>query len=91
MNFRTILQCAAFVVQGWLILLALLLGVHFEIARLLCGICVLGVYLTAGIFVVFKLALWLWKWSGRLASLIVRDSAVVELADILPEEKRGQA
>lgn len=91
MNFRLLLQSAVFITQGFGLLLALSLAVHFEIARLLFAILAAGIYLMAEVFVLAKIAQRLWQWSDKVASTILR-LCTGTVQDLQAEtEKRGEA
>jgi hypothetical protein len=56
LSFRLLLQSGVFIAQGFGLLVALSVAVHFEIARLLLAICVAGICLMAEVFVLAKIA-----------------------------------
>jgi hypothetical protein len=88
MNLHLVLKSVVFIVEGLLLLLALAATVHFEIGRLLFAIAVGAVCAFGEIFVVVKICQRLWKWSGRITSILARDrasSVELEAAD------RGEA
>ena len=91
MTYRLLLQSAVFIVQGFGLLVALSVAVHFEIARLLLAISVGGICLMAEVFVLAKIAQRLWQWSDKVASTILRLGTGTG-PDLQAEtEKRGEA
>jgi hypothetical protein len=75
MNLHLVLKSVVFIVEGLLLLLALVATVHFEIGRLLFAIVVGAVCAFGEIFVIAKIAQRLWRWSGRISSMLARDRA----------------
>jgi len=74
MNCRLLLQSILFVAEGLLIILLLTAALDFEPARLVFAITVTAFCLVVEIFVVVKVAQRLWKWSGRVAGLVIREN-----------------
>jgi hypothetical protein len=75
MNSHLVLKSVVFIVEGLLLLLALAATVHFEMGRLLFAIAVGAVCAFGEIFVVVKISQRLWRWSGRITSMLARDRA----------------
>jgi hypothetical protein len=91
MNPRLLLQSVVFVVEGLLLVLVFSAALHFEIARLLFAIAIAALCLIAEVFVVVKAARRLWKWSGRLADVIVRYGSVKVIRAATAAGNRGEA
>ncbi|MGB6691101.1 MAG: hypothetical protein WBE76_24980 [Terracidiphilus sp.] len=91
MNLRLLLQSVVFVVEGLLLVLVFSAVLHFEIARLLFAIAIAVLCLIAEVFVVVKAARHLWKWSGRLADVIVRCVSVKVIRTATAAGNRGEA
>jgi hypothetical protein len=91
MNLRLLLQSVVFVVEGLLLVLVFSAVLHFEIARLLFAIAIAALCLIAEVFVVVKAARRLWKWSGRLADVIVRFVSVKAIRAATAAGNRGAA
>jgi hypothetical protein len=91
MNLRLLLQSVVFVVEGLLLVLLFSAVLHFEIARLLFAIAIAALCLIAEVFVVVKAARRLWKWSGRLADVIVRCVSVKVIHAATEAGNRGEA
>jgi hypothetical protein len=70
MNIHLVLKVVVFIAEGLLLLLALAATVHFEIGRLLFTIAVGAVCAFGEIFVIAKIGQRLWKWSGRITSML---------------------
>jgi hypothetical protein len=75
MNLHIVLKSVVFIVEGLLLLLALAATVHFEIGRLLFAIAVGAICAFGEIFVIAKIGQRLWRWSGRITSMLARDRA----------------
>ena len=73
MNIHLVLKVVVFIAEGLLLLLALAATVHFEIGRLLFTIAVGAVCAFGEIFVIAKIGQRLWKWSGRITSMLARN------------------
>lgn len=88
MNIHLVLKVVVFIAEGLLLLLALAATVHFEIGRLLFTIAVGAVCAFGEIFVIAKIGQRLWKWSGRITSMLARNRN----ARVEPESaNRGEA
>ena len=88
MNIHLVLKVVVFIAEGLLLLLALAATVHFEIGRLLFTIAVGAVCAFGEIFVIAKIGQRLWKWSGRITSMLARNRS----ARVEPESaNRGEA
>ena len=88
MNIHLVLKVVVFIAEGLLLLLALAATVHFEIGRLLFTIAVGAVCAFGEIFVLAKIGQRLWKWSGRITSMLARNRN----ARVEPESaNRGEA
>ena len=88
MNLHLVLKFVVFIAEGLLLLLALAATVHFEIGRLLFTIAVGAVCVFGEIFVIAKIGQRLWKWSGRITSML----ALNRNARVEPESaNRGEA
>ena len=73
MNLHLVLKFVVFIAEGLLLLLALAATVHFEIGRLLFALAVGAVCAFGEIFVIAKIGQRLWKWSGRITSMLARN------------------
>ena len=73
MNLHLVLKFVVFIAEGLLLLLALAATVHFEIGRLLFAIAIGAVCAFGEIFVIAKIGQRLWKWSGRITSMLARN------------------
>jgi hypothetical protein len=91
MNFRLLAQSLVFVTVALIFTAVLGMALHFEIARLLFAIGVVGIWLIAEIFVAIKVALGLWGSSGRFAGAIVRQIAARYDRKIAASANRGEA
>lgn len=91
MNYRLLLQSAVFVLEGLLLVLLLSAALHFEAARLVFGIAVAAFCLVVEIFVVVRIAQRLWKWSGQLARLVVRENPGTSTPTATATGTRGEA
>jgi hypothetical protein len=91
MNIRLVLQSVFFVAAGLLLVLLLSAALHFEAARLVFGIAVAAFCLVVEIFVVVRIAQHLWKWSGQLARLVIRESSGLAISTATAEGRRGGA
>ena len=91
MNYRLLLQSALFVFEGLLLVLLLSAALHFEAARLVFGIAVAAFCLIVEIFVAVRVMQRLWKWSGQLARLVIRESPGVAISTATAEGRRGGA
>ena len=91
MNYRLVLQSAVFVLEGLLLVLMLSAALHFEAARLVLGIAVAAFCLVVEILVVVRVAQRLWKWSGRFAAVIVRESPAKTISEATATGTRGEA
>lgn len=88
MNIHLVPKVVVFIAEGLLLLLALAAAVHFEIGRLLFTIAVGAVCAFGEIFVIAKIGQRLWKWSGRITSMLARNRN----ARVEPESaNRGEA
>ena len=88
MNLHLVLKFVVFIAEGLLLLLALAATVHFEIGRLLFALAVGAVCAFGEIFVIAKIGQRLWKWSGRITSML----ALNRNARVEPESaNRGEA
>jgi hypothetical protein len=88
MNLHLVLKFVVFIAEGLLLLLALAATVHFEIGRLLFAIAIGAVCAFGEIFVIAKIGQRLWKWSGRITSMLARNRN----ARVEPESaNRGEA
>jgi len=88
MNLHLVLKFVVFIAEGLLLLLALAATVHFEIGRFLFTIAVGAVCAFGEIFVIAKIGQRLWKWSGRITSMLARN----RIARVEPESaNRGEA
>ena len=72
MRRELILQGGVFIVSSVLLLLLLSAAVHFQAGRLLFAILIAGVCLIAELFLLFKVARLLWRWSNKVALAILR-------------------
>ena len=91
MNYRLLLQSAVFVLEGLLLVLLLSAAVHFEAARLVFGIAVAAFCLIVEIFVAVQIAQRLWKWSGHLARLVIRDNPGTSVPGVTATGTGGEA
>lgn len=91
MNHRLLLQSAVFVLEGLLLVLLLSATLHFEAARLVFGIAVAAFCLLVEIFVVVRVAQGLWKWSGHLARLVIRETPGTSVPRATATGTRGEA
>ena len=91
MNYRLLLQSVLFVAEGLLLVLLLSAALHFEAARLVFGIAVAAFCLVVEILVAARIARRLWKWSGQLARLVIRESSGVAISTATAEGRRGGA
>jgi uncharacterized membrane protein len=91
MNYRLLLQSAAFVLEGLLLVLLLSAALHSEAARLVFGIAVAAFCLVVEIFVVVRIARRLWKWGGRLAALIIPENSSTAISTSTAAGSRGEA
>ena len=67
-----ILQGCLFTISSLTSLFLLSIVVHFPLGRVLFAALVSGIFLIAECFVLFKVAQFLWRWSGKAALAIVR-------------------
>ena len=91
MNYRLLLQSAVFVFEGLLIVLLLSAALHFEAGRLVFGIAVAAFCLVVEIFVVVRISRRLWKWSGQLARLVIRENPGTSVSTATATGRRGEA
>ena len=91
MNYRLLLQSAVFVLEGLLLVLLLSAALHFEAARLVFGIAVAAFCLVVEIFVVVRISRRLWKWSGQLARLVIRENPSTSVSTAVAAGSRGEA
>lgn len=91
MNYRLLLQSAVFVLEGLLLVLLFSAALHFEAARLVFGIAVAVFCLIVEIFVAVRIAQHLWKWSGHLARLVIRDNPGTSVPTATTTGTRGEA
>ena len=91
MNYRLLLQSILFVAKGLLIVLLLTAALDFEPARLAFAIAVAAFCLVVEIFVVVKVAQRLWKWSGRVAGLVIRENPGSAISAPTAAGNRGEA
>ena len=82
------LQGCLFTISSLASLFFLSIVVHFPLGRVLFAALVSGICLIAECFVLFKVAQFLWRWSGKAALAIVRISQPHQSAsDLLTETK----
>ena len=91
MNYRLLLQSAAFVLEGLLLVLLLSAALHFEAGRLVFGIAVAVFCLIVEILVAVRVAQRLWKWSGNLARLVIREDPGTSVPTATAAGTRGEA
>ena len=91
MNYRLLLQSAVFVLEGLLLVLLLSAALHFEAGRLVFGIAVVVFCLIVEIFVAVRIAQRLWKWSGHLARLVIRENPATSVPTATATGTRGEA
>ena len=91
MNFRLLLQSVVFVLEGLLLVLLFSAALHFEAARLLFGVAVAVFCLIVEIFVAVRIAQRLWKWSGHLARLVIRENPGTSVPTSTATGTRGEA
>lgn len=91
MNYRLLLQSAVFVLEGLLLVLLLSAALHFEAARLVFGVAVAAFCLVVEIFVVVRVTQRLWKWSGQLARLVIRENPGTSVPIATATGTRGEA
>lgn len=91
MNYRLLLQSAVFVLEGLLLVLLFSAALHFEAARLLFGVAVAVFCLIVEIFVAVRIAQRLWKWSGHLARLVIRENPGTSVPTSTATGTRGEA
>jgi membrane-bound metal-dependent hydrolase YbcI (DUF457 family) len=91
MNIRLLLQSVFFVAAGLLLVLLLSAALHFEAARLVFGIAVAVFCLIVEIFVAVRIAQRLWKWSGHLARLVIRENPGTSVPRATATGTRGEA
>ena len=91
MNLPLLLQSVMFVVEGLLLVLVFCAALHFELARLLFAIGIAALCLIAELFVVVKVAQHLWKWSGRLTSVVARFASARTITAATSTGNRGEA
>ena len=91
MNYRLLLQSAVFVLEGLLLVLLFSAALHFEAARLLFGVAVAVFCLIVEIFVAVRIAQRLWKWSGHLARLVIRETPGTSVPGAPATGARGEA
>lgn len=91
MNYRLLLQSAVFVLEGLLLVLLLSAALHFEAARLVFGIAVAVFCLIVEVFVAVRVAQRLWKWSGNLARLVIRETPGTSVPGATATGTRGEA
>jgi membrane-bound metal-dependent hydrolase YbcI (DUF457 family) len=91
MNYRLLLQSVLFVAEGLLLVLLLSAALHFEAARLVFGIAVAAFCLVVEIFVVVRITRRLWKWSGQLARLVIRENPGTSVSTATAAGSRGEA
>lgn len=61
-----------FTISCLTLLLLLSIAVHFPVGRLLFAVLVSVICLSAECFALFKMAQFLWRWSGKAAIALVR-------------------
>jgi hypothetical protein len=91
MNYRLLLQSVVFVLEGLLLVLLLSAALHFEAARLVFGIAVAVFCLMVEIFVAVRIAQRLWRWSGQLARLVIRENSGTSVPTATATGTRGEA
>ena len=91
MNIRLLLQSVLFVAPGLLLFLLLSAALHFEAARLVFGIAVAAFCLVVEIFVAVRVTQRLWKWSGQLARLAIRENSPTAVSTATAAGRRGEA
>ena len=91
MNYRLLLQSAVFVLEGLLLVLLLSAALRFEAARLVFGIAVAAFCLVVEIFVAVRVTQRLWKWSGQLARIVIRESPGATISTETAAGRRGEA
>jgi len=91
MNIRLLLQSVLFVATGLLLFLLLSAALHFEAARLVFGIAVAAFCLVVEIFVAVRVTQRLWKWSGQLARLAIRENSPTAVSTATAAGRRGEA
>ena len=91
MNIRLLLQSVFFVAAGLLLVLLLSAALHFEAARLVFGIAVAAFCLVVEIFVAIRVTQRLWKWSGQLARIVIRESPGAAISTETAAGRRGEA
>jgi hypothetical protein len=73
MNMRELfLQGCFFTISCLTLLLLLSIAVHFPVGRVLFAVLVSVICLSAECFALFKVAQFLWRWSSKAASGLVR-------------------
>jgi hypothetical protein len=85
MNQRLVLKSAMFGAEACALLVLLWIAIHALIVRLLLAIAMCGALLSAEIYFVFLLARQLWRWSERIASLLMPAMG----SSIQPQRKGG--
>ena len=90
MNYRLLFQSAVFVLEGLLLVLLLSAALHFEAGRLVFGIVVAVFCLIVEIFVAVRVAQRLWKWSGNLARLVIREDPGTSVPTATAAGTRGE-
>lgn len=91
MNYRLLLQSAVFILEGLLLVLLFSVALHFEGARLVFGIAVAVFCLIVEIFVAVRIAQRLWKWSGHLARMVIRENPGTSVPTSTATGTRGEA
>jgi len=91
MSLQLLIKSVIFAVEGLLLLLALLVSVHFEIGRLLFAIAVGGLCAFAEIFVIAKIGQRLWKWSGKITSMLALERTAKAKSQTPTNVSRGEA
>jgi hypothetical protein len=66
------LQGCFFTISGLTSLFLLSIAVHFPVGRVLFAVLVSVICLSAECFALFKVARFLWRWSSKAASALVR-------------------
>jgi membrane-bound metal-dependent hydrolase YbcI (DUF457 family) len=91
MNIRQLLQSVFFIAAGLLLVLLLSAALHFEAARLVFGIAVAAFCLVVEIVVAVRVTQRLWKWSGQLARIVIRESPGAAISTETAAGSRGEA
>ena len=91
MTYRLLLKSTLFVAEGLLLMLLLTVVLHFEVAQLLFGIVVAAFCLFAEVFVVVRIGQRLWRWSGNLARLVIREDPCTSVSTATATGTRGES